>query len=135
MARTKLYNQGNLSASFNGIDLEGFMDGAPFTIEEIGGEVDITEGTDGGGLNQATAQGIKISIIFRETSASLDMLNTARILQQKTGVSSVFVVRSGANVLYTISNAMVGKPESLSTGDKKQGGQSIPFVGTDYLIS
>ena len=44
----QIYNQRNISATFNGIDLKGLMDGASLTIERVGGEVDITEGADGG---------------------------------------------------------------------------------------
>lgn len=131
----KVYSQRNVSASFNGIDLKGLMDGASLTIERVGGEVEITEGTDGGGLNQATDQGVRVSLVFRETSQSISMLETAKTLQQRTGVTSVFVLRTGANMLVTISNAMVSNPGPLSTGDKKQGSISYTFVGTDYLLA
>lgn len=131
----KVYSQRNVSASFNGIDLKGLMDGASLTIERVGGEVEITEGTDGGGLNQATDQGVRVSLVFRETSQSIPTLETAKTLQQRTGVTSVLVVRTGANMLVTISNAMVSNPGPLSTGDKKQGSISYTFVGTDYLLA
>lgn len=131
----QIYNQRNISATFNGIDLKGLMDGASLTIERVGGEVDITEGTDGGGLNQATDQGIRVSLVLRETSQSISTLETAKTLQQRTGVTSVLVVRTGANMLVTVSNAMVSNPSALSTGDKKQGGITYTFVGTDYLIN
>lgn len=135
MSIKKVYNQRNCSASFNGIDLKGLMDGASLTIERVGGEVEITEGTDGGGLNQATDQGVRVSLVFRETSQSIPTLETAKTLQQRTGVTSVLVVRTGANMLVTISNAMVSNPGPLSTGDKKQGSISYTFVGTDYLLA
>lgn len=135
MSIKKVYNQRNVSASFNGIDLKGLMDGASLTIERVGGEVEITEGTDGGGLNQATDQGVRVSLVFRETSQSIPTLETAKTLQQRTGVTSVLVVRTGANMLVTISNAMVSNPGPLSTGDKKQGSISYTFVGTDYLLA
>ena len=131
----QIYNQRNISATFNGVDLKGLMDGASLTIERVGGEVDITEGTDGGGLNQATDQGVRVSLVLRETSQSIATLETAKTLQQRTGVTSVLVVRTGANMLVTVSNAMVSNPGPLSTGDKKQGGITYTFVGTDYLLS
>lgn len=135
MTIKKVYNQRNCSASFNGIGLKGLMDGTSIVLERVGGEVDITEGTDGGGLNQATDQGVRVSITFRETSQSISMLETAKTLQQRTGVTSVFVLRTGADMLVTITNAMVSNPSSLSTGDKKQGGITYTFVGTDYLMN
>ena len=79
MSIKKVYNQRNCSASFNGIDLKGLMDGSSIVLERVGGEVDITEGTDGGGLNQATDQGVRVSITFRETSQSISMLSLIHI--------------------------------------------------------
>ena len=58
MARKEIYNQKNNKIIFNGIATQGFADGTSITVEFVGGEADITEGTDGGGLNIATVQGI-----------------------------------------------------------------------------
>lgn len=132
MSIKKVYNQRNVSASFNGIDLKGLMDGASLTIERVGGEVEITEGTDGGGLNQATDQGVRVSLVFRETSQSIPTLETAKTLQQRTGVTSVLVVRTGANMLVTISNAMVSNPGPLSTGDKNR--EVFPIHLSEQII-
>ena len=76
MAVRKIYNQGQLSCSFNGTHLQGLMSGASVTIHTIGGEVELTEGTDGGAANIATLQGGRITVTFRETSDSVDFLNT-----------------------------------------------------------
>ena len=63
MARKEIYNQKNTKILFNGIATQGFGPDTSITVEFVGGEADITEGTDGGGLNIATIQGIKIQAI------------------------------------------------------------------------
>lgn len=135
MARKEIYNQRNNKVIWNGIPLSGYADGTSITVEFVGGEVDITEGTDGGGLNIATTQGIKISVTLRETSSSADTLNAAIDLQQTMSNPSVVLLQTGANVKYTVTNALVSKPENLTTGDKKQGSQVYTFVGTQYIAA
>lgn len=134
MARRTVYSQNKAKAIWNGIELKGLMDGASYEIEEVGGEVDITEGTDGGGMNIATSQGCRCYVTLRETSEVITALNAARRMQQIEPVSGTFVLQSGAGAILTINNAFVGKPENLSSGDKKMGGIRYPFVGTDYNL-
>lgn len=133
MSRKEIYNQKNTKLIFNGINTQGFADGATITVEFVGGEADITEGTDGGGLNIATVQGIKISATYRETSPSIDLFSTAIEAQQSASTTNVVLLQTGANVKYTLTNALVSKPESLSTGDKKQGSQQYQFVATQWI--
>lgn len=135
MAIKKIYNQGQLSCSFNGTHLQGLMSGASVTIHTIGGEVELTEGTDGGSPNIATLQGGRITVTFRETSESIDYLNTQVTLQQVSSTPGVFVLYSGVNRLYTIADALVSVPGDVSTGDKQQGGVSFDFVGSGMVVS
>ena len=135
MAVRKIYNQGQLNCSFNGVSLSGLMSGASVTVHTQGGEVDITEGTDGGGLNIATLQGGYITVTFRETSDSIDYLNEIVSLQQVSGTPGVFILNSGVKRLYTIANALVSVPADLSTGDKQMGGVAFNFVGTVMVVA
>lgn len=135
MPRKEIYNQRNNKLIWNGVALQGYADGTSIEVEFVGGEVDITEGTDGGGLNIATTQGIKISVSLRETSPSADILNSAVELQQVLSQPGVVMLQTGAEVKYTVTNALVSKPENLSTGDKKQGSQRYTFVGTQYIAA
>ena len=135
MARKEIYNQKNTKLIFNGIPTQGFADGTSISVEFVGGEVDITEGTDGGGLNIATTQGIRITATYRETSPSVDLFNTAIELQQTLSSPNVVLLQTGANVKYTLTNALVSKPDTLSSGDKKQGSQQFTFVATQYIAA
>ena len=135
MAVRKFYNQGQLNCSFNGVSLSGLMSGASVTIHTIGGEIEVTEGTDGGAPNIATLQGGRITVIFRETSDSVDYLNTQVSLQQVSGTPGVFILNSGVKRLYTIANSLVSVPADLSTGDKQMGGIAFDFVGTGMVVA
>lgn len=132
MARKEIYNQKNTKLIFNGIATSGMGEGSTIQVEFVGGEADISEGTDGGGLNIATVQGIKVSATYRETSSSVDLFDAAIDAQQSSGTTSVVLLQTGANIKYTLFNALVNKPDNLSTGDKKQGSQTYTFVATQY---
>ena len=133
MARKEIYNQKNNKVVFNGITLQGYSDGTAIEVEYVGGEVDITEGTDGGGLNIATDQGMRIRVTLRETSPSIDVIETARLAQNQLSTPNLVLLQTGANVKYTITNALVSRPEALSTGDKQQGSVQYTFVGTQIV--
>lgn len=135
MARKEIYNQKNTKLIFNGVATQGFADGTSISVEFVGGEVDITEGTDGGGLNIATTQGIKITATYRETSPSIELFQAAIELQQTLSTPNVVLLQTGANVKYTLTNALVSKPDTLSSGDKKQGSQTFTFVATQYIAA
>ena len=133
MARKEIYNQLHNKVVFNGISLQGYADGTSIEVEYVGGEVDITEGTDGGGLNIATDQGMRIRVTLRETSPSIDVIETARLAQNQLSTPNVVLLQTGADVKYTITSALVSKPETLTTGDKTQGSVQYTFVGTQIV--
>lgn len=131
--RKEIYNQKNTRVIFNGVVTQGFGPDASIVVEFVGGEADITEGTDGGGLNIATVQGIKIQATYRETSPSIDLFNAAIEAQQNLSTTNVVMLQTGANVKYTLTNALVSKPDNLSSGGKTQGTQTYTFVATQYV--
>lgn len=133
MARKEIYNQLHNKVVFNGITLQGFANGTAIEVEHVGGEVEITEGTDGGGLNIATDQGMRIRVTLRETSPSIDVIETARTAQNQLSTPNVVLLQTGADVKYTITNALVSKPDQLTTGDKTQGSVQYTFVGTQIV--
>lgn len=133
MARKEIYNQKNNKVVFNGIPLQGYTNGTSIEVEFVGGDVDITEGTDGGGLNIATDQGIKVRVTLRETSPSIDIIEAARKLQNALSSVNVILLQTGADVKYTITNALVSKPGNLTTGDKTQGSVQYEFIGTEFV--
>lgn len=133
MARKEIYNQKNTKIIFNGVTTQGFGEGTSIQVEWVGGEADISEGTDGGGLNIATVQGIRISASYRETSPSVDLFDAAIEAQQSLSTTNVVLLQTGASVKYTLLNALVSKPDNLSTGDKKQGTQTYTFVATQVI--
>ena len=133
MPRKEIYNQKNNKVVFNGISIQGYANGSSIEVEHVGGEVDITEGTDGGGLNIATDQGIKIRVTLRETSPSIDIIETARTVQNQLSTPNVVLLQTGADIKYTVTNALVSKPGNLSTGDKTQGSVQYEFVGTQIV--
>lgn len=135
MPRKEIYNQRNNKLIWNGVPLSGYAPDTSITVEFVGGEVDITEGTDGGGLNIATTQGIRVTVALRETSPSADILNSSIETQQLLSTSGVLMLQTGANVKYTVTNALVSKPDTLSTGGKTQGSQAYTFVGTQYIAA
>ena len=135
MARKEIYNQKNTKILFNGIETKGFGPDATITVEFVGGEADITEGTDGGGLNIATVQGIKVTATYRETSPSIELFDAAIDAQQKLSNTNVVMLQTGANVKYTLTNALVSKPDNLSSGGKTQGTQAYTFVATEFIAA
>ena len=135
MARKEIYNQKNTKLIFNGVPTQGFGTGTSISVEFVGGEADITEGTDGGGLNISTVQGIRITATYRETSPSVELFNAAIEAQQALSAVNVVMLQTGANVKYTLTNALVSKPDTLSTGDKTQGEQTYTFVATQYIAA
>lgn len=135
MARKEIYNQKNTKVIFNGVTTQGFGPDTSISVEFVGGEADITEGTDGGGLNIATIQGIRITATYRETSPSIELFNAAIEAQQNLSTTNVVLLQTGANVKYTLTNALVSKPDTLSSGGKTQGTQTYTFVATQYFAA
>jgi hypothetical protein len=133
--RKEIYNQRNNKLIWNGVALSGYAPDTSISVEFVGGEVEITEGTDGGGLNIATTQGIRVTLALRETSPSAELLNASIEAQQLLSSTGVLMLQTGANVKYTITNALVSTPDTLSTGGKTQGSQTYTFVGTQYIAA
>lgn len=118
----KVYNQKNLTITVDGVTMRDFMDGASVTIQYDGGEVDKTQGTDGAGINLATNQGMTLQFTLREESRSREFLKALRLRQDNGGSGVTVVIRTGVNMIHTLTDAYISQPAALSTGDKKMGG-------------
>ena len=118
----RVYNQKNTTLTVDGTTVQDFFEGASIVFTYDGGEVDKTQGTDGASVNLATKQGATIKFTLRETSRSREFLNRLNLRQYEGGSGVTVVLRSGADVLETLTDAYIGNPGELSTGDKKQGG-------------
>lgn len=121
MAR-RVYHQKNLTLTVDGATIQDFFEGASVVVTPDGGEVDKTQGTDGAGVNIATDQGKTIKFTLRETSRSRQFLKDLRTRQYNGGSGVTVVLRTGADVLETLTEAFISREGELSTGDKKQGG-------------
>lgn len=133
MRRT--YNQKSNTVTVGGVTLQGFMDGASIVVQYDGGEVDKTQGTDGAGINLATAQGMTIQVTLREDSPSHAYLRSLFTRQEAGGGGVQIVVRTGVNVLHTMPESYISLPAALNTGDKKQGGQQYTFTSATNDVS
>lgn len=129
----KLYNQKNLVMTIDGYNIQDFHEGATCVFTYDGGEVDKTQGTDGASVNLATDQGATIRITLRESSRSLQFFNDLRARQYNGGTGVTVTFRTGTDIIHTMTDAYVGNPGELSTGDKKMGG--ITFVVTSAEFS
>lgn len=130
MART-VYNQKNLVLTIDGTTIQDFFEGASIVYTYDGGEVDKTQGTDGAGINIATDQGSTIKFTLRETSRSHQFLSDLRKRQYNGGSGVTVVLRTGADVLETMTDAYISRPGELSTGDKKQGSMQYTLMSAD----
>lgn len=130
MAR-RSYNQKNLTLTVGGVTIQDFFEGASVVYTLDGGEVDKTQGTDGASINIATNQGSTIKFTIRETSRSRDYLDTVRRRQENGGLGVTVVLRTGADVLETMTDAYIGRPGELSTGDKKMGGIQYTMMSAE----
>ena len=134
MAR-RLYNQKNTTVTVDGITIQDFFEGASIVITYDGGEVDKTQGTDGASINLATEQGATIKFTLRETSRSRQYLNDLRTRQYNGGSGVTVVLRTGADVLETMTDAYIGNAGELSTGDKKMGGIQYTMMSAEHMSS
>ena len=130
MART-IYNQKNLVLTIDGVTIQDFFEGASIVYTYDGGEVDKTQGTDGAGINIATDQGSTIKFTLRETSRSHKFLADLRKRQYNGGAGVTVVLRTGADVLETMTDAYISRPGELSTGDKKQGSMQYTLMSAE----
>lgn len=131
MART-VYNQKNLVLTVDGTTVQDFFEGASIVFTYDGGEVDKTQGTDGASINIATNQGATIKFTLRETSRSRQFLADLRKRQYNGGAGVTVVLRTGADVLETMTDAYLGNPGELSTGDKKMGGIQYTMMSAEH---
>ncbi|MEG6502702.1 MULTISPECIES: hypothetical protein [unclassified Desulfovibrio] len=134
MART-VYNQKNLVLTVDGTTIQDFFEGASIVFTYDGGEVDKTQGTDGASINIATNQGATIKFTLRETSRSRQFLSDLRKRQYNGGAGVTVVLRTGADVLENMTDAYIGNPGELSTGDKKQGGIQFTMMSAEHESS
>ena len=130
MAR-RVYNQKNLTITVDGTTIQDYFEGASVIYTYDGGEVDKTQGTDGASINLATNQGATVKFTLRETSRSRAFLNSIRLRQENGGAGVTVIVRTGADVLETMTDAYIGRPAELSTGDKKQGGVQYTMMSAE----
>ncbi|MDL2317124.1 hypothetical protein LJC59_08645 [Desulfovibrio sp. OttesenSCG-928-A18] len=121
-----IYNQKTTTLTIDGVTIQDFDEGGSISYTLDGGEVDKTQGTDGAGINIASNQGSTLKFTLRETSRSRQFLADLRKRQENGGAGVTVVLRTGADVLETMTDAFIGRAGELSTGDKKQG--SIEYV-------
>lgn len=131
----KVYNQKNLSLVVDGVQIQDFAEGATFVYTFDGGEVQKTQGTDGASINIATNQGATLQFTLRETSRSQSFLSLLRRTQENGGPGAVVVVRTGADILLTMTDAFISRPGQLSTGDKTQGSVQYTLTSANDDIS
>lgn len=129
-----VYRQQWIAAAYNGIPLQGMHEGGSIVVRPRGGEVDLTEGTDGGDVNLATDQGIEIEITLRETSYVHEMLFSQHLSQGRGGPGATISLYTGTGRVLTATECFVGMPGELSTGDKKQGSHAYRFVANNFYF-
>lgn len=130
MAR-RVYNQKNLTLTVDGVTIQDFFEGAVVTYIYDGGEVAKTQGTDGAGINLATNQGATIRFTLRETSRSRNFLRAIRLTQEAGGPGTMVVLRTGADVLHTLTDAYISREGELNSGDKVQGGIEYQLMSAE----
>ena len=126
-----VYNQKALTVTVDGVTIMDFFEGAPVTYMWDGGEVDKTQGTGGPGINIATNQGSTLQITLRETSRSIGFLQSLRTRLENGGAGVTVVIRTGAQILLTMTDAYISRPGQLSTGDKRQGGIQFTLTSAE----
>ena len=131
MARMR-YNQKDLTLTVDGVNIQDMHEGASVVFTYDGGEVDKTQGTDGASINIATNQGATIKFTLRETSKSRQFLSDLRKRQYNGGQGVTVVLRTGADVLEIMTDAYLGNPGELSTGDKKMGGIQYILMSAEH---
>ena len=116
-----VYNQKNTTLTIDGTTIQDFAEGTSITFTLDGGEVQKTQGTDGAGINIATDQGATLAFTLRETSRSINFVQSLITRQRLGGEGVTVVLRTGADILFSMTEAFIGNPGELATGDKTQG--------------
>lgn len=127
----RIYNQKNLSVTINGYTIRDYFDGATVVLTYDGGEVQKTQGTDGAGINLATEQGLTIQVTLRETSQSHAFLHALRLSQYTSNTGCTVIVRTGADILFSLPDSFISSPGPLTTGDKMQGSVQYTITSAD----
>lgn len=123
-----VYRQKVTSIIFNGLPLQGLMDGASVTIRPQGGQVQVTEGTDGPGVNIATKQGHILEVTLREDSPDHEYIMDINRNQANGGPGVPLALYMGTDRVFATGEAYIGAPGELATGDAKMGGHTYTFV-------
>ena len=123
-----VYRQQFVTATYNGVPLQGLGEGGSFVVRHRGGELELTEGTDGGDINLATDQGIQIDITLRETATTHEFLWNQHRSQGLGGPGATLVILTGTNRTLTAPNCFVSMPGELTTGDRRQGSHTYTFL-------
>lgn len=121
------YNQHITGVNVNGRWLTGYADGNPIRFNPQGGQVTITEGTDGPGLNIATKQGHIIEIDIREDSDDHDYLAAINKQQYNGGGLVPMAFYTGTGRTFTCQ-VLISQPGELTTGGPQQGYHTYTFV-------
>lgn len=132
---TRVYNQANTTLTIDGITIQDFAEGTSIVYTPDGGEVQKTQGTDGAGINIATNQGATIKFTLRETSRSINFLNSLRLLQERGGDGATVIARTGADIVIGLTDAYISRQGELSTGDKTQGTIEYTLTSASDTIS
>ena len=127
-----VYRQQFISATYNGTPLQGLMDGASIRVITRGGELDLTEGTDGGDVNIATLQGMQVEISLRETSTVHEFLFEQNRSQANGGPGATLMLYTGTGRSLNCGDMFVSVPGQLGTGDKKQGAHTYTFLANNF---
>ena len=126
----KAYNQKNCTVLVDGIPLKDLAEGDTIRVRNRGGEVDLTEGTDGAAINIATDQGGEIEVDLKPTSTSRLFLNSLRLAQQQSSIGCNIVVMEGTEAVETLATAFINPPGERTNGGKKMNKITYKFVGT-----
>lgn len=128
-----VYNQKALTITIDGVTMQDYFEGASVIITWDGGEVQKTQGTDGAGINLATNQGNTIQYTLRETSRSLSFVQGLRLSQENGGAGVTAIIRTGADILISMTDSYVSQFGQLSSGDKMQGGIQITLTSANTV--
>ena len=134
MARTR-YNQKDVTLTIDGTTIQDFAEGASITFIHDGGGVEKTMGTDGASINIATEQGATLKFKLRETSRSRKFMSDLRKRQYNGGSGVTVVLRTGADVLETMTEAYVSVPGTLGTGSTKMGDLEYTLMSAEHESS
>lgn len=130
-----IYNQKNTTLLLAGVPIQDFAEGTVITVTRDGGEVQKTQGTDGAGINIATRQGATVTFTLRETSRSRALVNSIALAQYNGGPGVPLIIRTGADVIHSLTEAYISQEGELTTGDKMQGGIQYTATATNDDVS